>query len=418
MAMPNQPRTDSRSNVRRRTNRLAFALHTPGFPVLWGATLSGQLGGGMQQVLLGWLVLSMTDSSSMVGVLFAVRSAPNLLAGFAAGAITDRHDRRMLMRLTGCGMALVSGLIAWLWWMGHLHIWQLLLCAGLFGLLQAFEATARQAYTCDVVGVSGAVQGLALLSLAQRLGGMLGSVLAGVMLQWWGTGVSFVVMGISYGGGVAALWALRHRGTAAPRVHESMWQNVVAYGQELRTNRLMQSLMLSTAGAELLGFSHQVLLPTLAKDVLHSGATGLGMLTAARFLGGVLGSGLLTALQPARHRGTLLLATLVLFGSGQAALAHAPYFWLAMVCVIFVSMVASATDILHMALLQHSVANEQRGRAMGAWVVGCGAAPVGHVEIGYLAALAGARLALLCNGLALIVLAGVFALCLPRLRRL
>jgi predicted MFS family arabinose efflux permease len=114
----------------------------------------------------------------------------------------------------------------------------------------------------------------------------------------------------------------------------------------------------------------------------------------------------------------LLLATLVLFGSGQAALAHAPYFWLAMVCVIFVSMVASATDILHMALLQHSVANEQRGRAMGAWVVGCGAAPVGHIEIGYLAALAGARLALLCNGLALIVLAGVFALCLPRLRRL
>jgi MFS family permease len=386
--------------------------------VLWGAALSGQVGVGMQQVLLGWLVLVMTDSSSMVGVLFAVRSAPNLLVGFAAGAITDRLDRRLLMRLTVCGMALVSWLIAWLWWMGHLHIWQLLLCAGLFGLLQAFEATARQAYTCDVVGVSGAVQGLALLSLAQCLGRVLGSLLAGATLQWWDTGVSFVVMGMSYGGGMAALWTLRHRGTAAPRVQESMWHNVVAYGQELRRNRLMQSLMLSTAGAELLGFSHGVLLPILAKDVLHSGATGLGMLTAARSLGGVLGSGLLTALQPARHRGALLLATLVLFGSGQVLLAHAPYFWLAVVCVIFVSIMAAATDILHMALLQHSVANEQRGRAMGAWVVGSGAAPVGHLEIGYLAAVAGARLALLCNGLALIVLAGVLALCLPRLRRL
>jgi hypothetical protein len=293
-----------------------------------------------------------------------------------------------------------------------------LLCAGLFGLLQAFEATARQAYTCDVVGVSGAVQGLALLSLAQRLGGVLGSLLAGVTLQWWGTGVSFLVMGMSYGGGVAALWTLRYRGTAAPHVQESMWQNVVAYGQELRTNRLMQSLMLSTAGAELLGFSHQVMLPILARDVLHSGATGLGMLTAARSLGGVLGSGLLTALQPARHRGALLLATLVLFGSGQVMLAQAPHFWLAVACVMFINVMAVATDILHMALLQHSVANEQRGRAMGAWVVGSGIAPVGHLEIGYLAGVAGARLALLCNGLALIVLAGVFALCLPRLRRL
>src|SRR5256885_6849864 len=279
--MPHQPSTDNRSSAELPANRLAFALRTPGFPVLWGAALCGQIGVGMQQVLLGWLVLSMTDSSSMVGALFAVRSAPSLLVGFAAGALTDRLDRRLLMRLTVCGMALVSWLIAWLWWMGHLHIWQLLLCAGLFGLLQAFEATARQAYTCDVVGVSGAVQGLALLSLAQRLGGVLGSILAGATLQWWGTGVSFVVMGMSYGGGVAALWTLRHRGTAAPHVQESMWQNVVAYGQELGSNRVMQSLMLSTAGAELLGFSHPGMLPILAKDVLHRGAPGLGRRTGA-----------------------------------------------------------------------------------------------------------------------------------------
>src|SRR5713101_8756724 len=184
MAIPAQPNTDPTHTGGTHARRLAFTLRTPGFPVLWGAALSSQIGAGMQQVLLGWLVLSMTDSSTMVGVLFAVRSAPNLLVGFAAGAITDRLDRRILMRLTVCGMALVSWLIAWLLWMGHLHIWQLLLCAGLFGLLQAFESTARPAYTCDVVGVSGAVQGMALLSLVQCLGRVLGSILAGVTLQW------------------------------------------------------------------------------------------------------------------------------------------------------------------------------------------------------------------------------------------
>lgn len=400
--------------------RRRLALHTSasGFSILWSATLCGQIGVGMQQVLLGWLILAMTDSSSMVGVLFAVRSAPNLLVGFVAGAMTDRLDRRLLMRLTVWGMALVSWGIAWLWWAGYLHVWQLLLCAGLLGTLQAFEATARQAYTIDVVGVSGAIQGIALLFLAQRLGGVLGSLLAGALLQWWGTGTACLVMGLSYGGGASALWALRHAGTAAPQVQESLWQNIVAYGRELRTNRLLQSLMLSTAGAELLGFSHQVMLPILAKDVLHSGATGLGILTAARFLGGVLGSGILTALGPMRRRGPLLLATLVLFGSGQVALAHAPYFWLAVGCVIVVNIMAAAADILHMALLQHSVANEQRGRAMGAWLVGIGTAPLGHLEVGYLAGLAGAHLALLLNGVGLIALAGVLALCLPRLRRL
>jgi MFS family permease len=401
-----------------RANRLALTLSTPGFRVLWGATLCSQIGAGMQQVLLGWLALALTDSSSMVGVLFAVRSFPNLLVGFAAGAVTDRCDRRILMRVTVCGLALVAWLIAWLVWTEQMALWPLLLCAALFGLLQAFEATARQVYTCDVVGLSGAVQGLALLFIGQRLGGVLGSLLAGATLHWWGTSVAFLIMGLSYGGGAAALCALRQRGTAAPRVKESMWHNVVAYSQELRTNRLMQSLMFSTAGAELLGFSHQVVLPVLAKDVLHSGATGLGILTAARFLGGVVGSGLLTALSPVRYRGALLLATLVCFGAGQVGLAYVPYFWLAVACVMCINIMAAAADILHMALLQYSVANEQRGRAMGAWVVGTGIAPVGHLEIGYLAGIAGARLALLLNGVALMVLAGAFVLCLPRLRRL
>jgi hypothetical protein len=99
-------------------------------------------------------------------------------------------------------------------------------------------------------------------------------------------------------------------------------------------------------------------------------------------------------------------------------LAYAASFWLAVLCVMFINSMAAAVDLFHMALLQHSVANEQRGRAMGAWVVGCGIAPVGHLQLGYLAGVAGAPLALLLNGGALILLAGTFALCLPRLRRL
>lgn len=393
-------------------------LRIPGFALLWGATLCSQLATGMQTVLLGWLVLNMTDSNTMVGLLFAMRSAPNLFVGFVAGALTDRFDRRRLLRLTTLGMVLVSWGMAWLWWVDDLRLWPIMLGTGLLGLFQAFEATARQAYTFDVVGATGAVQGLAMLFLAQRLGGVLGSLLAGQTLEWWGSGASFLAMGLTYGGGAITLWTLRQRGASAPQVRESIWHNVQAYGRELRHNRVMQSLMLSTAGAELFGFSHQVLLPTLAKDILHSGASGLGLLTAARFLGGVLGSGLLTGWQPTQHRGRILLGTLLLFGAGILALAAAPYFWLAVGCVMLVNVMAAATDILHMALLQHSVANEQRGRAMGAWVVGLGTAPFGHLAMGALAGLAGASLALVLNGAALMVLAGVLAVTLPRLRRL
>ncbi len=406
------------SSIKAFSHRFAFALHNPGFPLLWSATLGSQIGTGMQNVLLGWLILSLTNSSSMVGVLFAIRSAPNLLVGFLAGSITDRLDRRLLMRVTTSGMVLAAWLMAWLWWMGALALWQVWLCTALLGLFQAFEATARQAYTVDVVGPSAAVQGLASLFLAQRLGGVLGSLLAGTTLAYWGIGAAFLAMGLTYGGGAIALWGLRQRGAAAPQTQESMWHNVLAYGRELRANRVMQCLMVSTAGAELFGFSHQVLLPTLAKDVLHSGAAGLGILSAGRFLGGVLGSALLTTFQPTHHRGRLLLSTLTLFGVGLVVLAIAPHFWFAVVCVMAINVMAAATDILHMALLQHSVTNTQRGRAMGAWIIGIGTAPLGHLGIGYLAGSAGAALALGLNGAALMVLAGTLTLALPRLRRL
>lgn len=372
----------------------------------------------MQQVLLGWVIFAMTGSGGMVGTVFAMRSAPNLVVGFAAGAITDWLDRRTLMRLAAFVMAIVAMGMAWLAFGDRLQVWHLLLGTGLLGMCQAFEMTARQAYVVDTVSTHGAVQGLALISLAQRLGGVLGSLLAGATLEWWGAGPSFLVMSLCYGTGACVLFALRHRGISAPATREPVRQNVRTYWRALQTNRDMRTLMLSTGAAEVLGFSHQVMLPILAKDVLHVSAAGLGILTASRFLGGMLGVGLLTALGEIQRRGMLLLVVLSLFGAGVVLLSQAPHFWLAIVCVMFISVMASATDILHHTLLQFSVANEQRGRAMGSWIVGTGTAPIGHLEIGHLASLTTARLALLVNGIALLLLPLAIAVLLPRLRRM
>jgi hypothetical protein len=114
----------------------------------------------------------------------------------------------------------------------------------------------------------------------------------------------------------------------------------------------------------------------------------------------------------------MLLAVLALFGAGQVLLAYAPTFWFAAACVIFTNFMVASTDVLHQTLLQFSVANEQRGRAMGSWIIGTGRGPVGHLEVGSLASLTSAHLALLVNGLALMMLTLGMAVCIPRLWRL
>jgi MFS family permease len=155
--------------------------------VLLLATMIYHLGLGMQQVILGWVVVALTDSEVMVGTVFAVRSAPNLVVGLAAGTLTDRYDRRALMRLAAFGMAGVALVMAWLASAEQLRVWHLFLATGALGMWGALEMTARQAYVVDTVGVHRTVQGIALIALAQRFGGVLGALAAGATLAWWGT---------------------------------------------------------------------------------------------------------------------------------------------------------------------------------------------------------------------------------------
>jgi MFS family permease len=404
-------------------NRLLAAMRYSDFRVLWVSTVLNQLGHGMQPVLLGWLVLDLTGSGGMVGAVFAARSLPNLIVGLAAGSVTDRLDRRRLLRLSTAGMALAGTAIGVLLLTDLLTVWELMVFAFVLGAMHAFETTSRQVYAYDIVGSTGAVNGIALLSLAQRAGGVLGALLAGGLLQWWGPGPAFLLMAVgSAGAALVQLW-LRQPGASAPRVRESLAENVVSYWRALRTNRTMLSLMVSTAAAEMLGFSHQVLLPILARDLLDEGevvgeAVGLGVLTACRNVGGAIGVLALGRFGAVRRQGVLLLSVVVLFGLSQVLLAQSPTFTLALLAVTLVNIVASATDVLHQALLQQTVSNEQRGRAMGSWVVGIGTAPVGHLEAGYLADLTSPRITLLVNGLALAAVGLAMWVVLPRLRRL
>jgi hypothetical protein len=176
-----------------------------------------------------------------------------------------------------------------------------------------------------------------------------------------------------------------------------------------------------TAGAEVLGFSHQAILPSLARDVLHTGPEGLGALNAARSVGGILGLLAASARRPVHGGGPLFLAVLLAFGAGLIGLGLAPYFVGLVgvfVVLVVVNGVGALADLLAQSLLQLSVPGHLRGRAGGAWVVAIGLAPLGQLQIGALASLLGVSIALGASGLALVLLASATALLFPRMRRL
>jgi MFS family permease len=371
-----------------------------------------------ETVVLGWLTLELTDSPLMVGAALGMRMLPLFFVGVPAGALADRFPRRHLLMLTGLGQAGTTAALGIVVLAGSVTLAHVMLLTLTAGVLRGIEHAARQSYTHDVVGPAALVNGLAVLGVAMRAGWLVGSLAVGALIAQLGSGAAYLAVSLGFLGGALALMPAavppRSRATVPPSLWRSATEFLVAVGRD----RTLLVLMMLTAGAEILGFAHQALLPSLARDVLHTGPEGLGALSAARSVGGILG--LAAASTVGAAGGARFVSVLLAFGAGLVALGAAPHvvgFAGVLVVLTLVNAAGALADLLAQSLLQLSVPSELRGRAGGAWVVAIGLAPLGQLQIGALASLFGVSIALGTSGVALAILAGGTALLFPRVRR-
>jgi MFS family permease len=370
-------------------------------------------------VVLGWLTLELTNSPFMVGAVMGMRALPLFFVGVPAGALADQFSRHRLLILTSVGQAITTATIGTFALLGAVSVAHLMVLTMAAGVFRGIEHAARQSYAHDVVGPAALMDGLAVLGVAMRAGWLLGSLGIGAVLAQFGSGVAYFAVAFGFLGGALALLPA----TAPPRARSatagSLWRSVLDFFIAVRRDRTLLVLMMLTAGAEILGFAHQALLPSLARDVLHTGPEGLGALNAARAVGGILGLAA-ASIRGAGAGGAQFLAVLVTFGVSLIVLGAAPHL-VGIVGVLVVLTVVNAAgalaDLLAQSLLQLSVPHDLRGRAGGAWVVAIGLAPLGQFQIGALASLFGVSVALGTSGLALVILASATGLLFPRVKR-
>jgi MFS family permease len=396
-------------------------LRVQSFRYLGLATILNSVGMMGETVVLGWLTLELTNSPFLVGVAMGVRSIPLFFIGMPAGVLADRLPRKRLMLMTGLGQALTTTTLGALTVLGLVSLTTVLTLTFLAGMIRGIEQAARQSYAHDVIGAAELVNGLAVLGVAMRIGWLVGSLVAGGVIAHFGSGMAYLAVAGGYLAGTLALLPASAKQEAKQRVSGSLWRGVVDFVSDVGKDRTLLVLMLLTSGAEILGFSHQTLLPSLARDILRVGPEGLGAMNAARSIGGIVALVVLSMRPIERGGGVLLLSVLVSFGGSLIVLGMAPHFvgFTGVVIVLILANSAGAlTDLLGQSLMQLSVPAHLRGRAGGAWVVAIGLAPLGQLQIGALASLFGVSLALGASGLALVALASGAAMLFPRVRHL
>jgi len=371
-----------------------------------------------ESLVLGWLVLELSGSPFMVGVAFGLRMAPLFFLGIPAGAIADKVDRRHLIKLMNLVMAATTAGLGVLVLLGVAELWHILVLTFVAGGLRALYQTARQTFAYDIVGPAGAVNGLALVTLGMWVGGLVGSLATGSLVARLGTDIAYIALAGGYVLAAVTLLPVRPQRRATPQTRNPVLQNLKEYFIEVRGNPALAMLVTFTSAVEVLGWSYQVLLPSLARDVLKVGAEGLGIMNAFRSVGGIVGIVVLSAIGEVRRKGLLFLSVVFLFGGFVVLLAFVSNFYLALAVLVLMNSMAVVSDILSQSMMQLMVPDALRGRAMGSWILAVGTGPVGHLQIGAIASAIGTTLALTINGSGLVVLSLIATVFSPRLRRL
>ena len=388
-----------------------------------------------EHIVLGWLMLELTDSAFMVGAVLGIRMAPAFFLGAVAGALADIVDRRIVMILINGPLAATAATAGALYHFGLLEAWHLFVLAAAGGCMPPLKMTLQQSYVSELVGSANLLNGIALLNIGTRGGGLLGSFLLGFVMEHFGAGYAYFTMAFAYlvtAGILAFTRGTRDRAGADGRVERprgtgvaglagvvgEVLGNIARLVAELRRNRLLLTLAATTMIIEFTGFSHFSLYPSLARDALDVGAQELGLMNSARALGGVLAVIAVAAVGARHRRGLSYMFTILAFGLGVVLLAFIGNFWIALAVIAVVSGMASLLDVYSQSMMLTIVPLELRGRAAGAWVVATGTGPLGSLQIGALATSTTIAFALGANGAVLVVLAVLGFAVLPTLRRL
>ena len=265
------------------------ALANRDFRLFWLGQLVSLIGTWMQSVGQAWLVLQLTSSAFLLGLLTALQFTPMLCFAIFAGAFADRLPKRRLLLTTQSLLGVQALTLSILVWTGHVRYWHVAILATLLGAVNTVDMPARQSFVADMVGREALMNAVALNSSVFNAARVVGPAVAGLLVARWGVATAFLVNAISF---VAVIFALllvrtegRPRERAPSRVRDDIREGIV---YALRTPRIAFVLAMLFP-VSLFVFNFNVLVPLLARDVLHEGAHGFGVLMAA------LGAGSLTA---------------------------------------------------------------------------------------------------------------------------
>jgi MFS family permease len=404
-----------------RTTRLsvtdmARALKHRNFQLFFSGQLISLIGTWMDNVAEGWLVYRLTGSSLLLGVATFAGQIPVFLLAPLGGMIADRWDRRKVVIATQAASMILASILAALTLMRIVKVWEVIVLAGLLGVVNAVDIPTRQAFLVEMVGRDDLMNAIALNSSMFNAARVVGPSIAGILVAWKGEGWCFLLNAISYIAVIAGLLAMKVERRSIAHVASPL--DHIAEGFRFAWDAApIRAILLLVALVSLVATPYAVLMPIFAAKILHGNARTLGILMGASGLGAMTGALLLAARSDVRGLGRWVAISGVGFGAALICFSFSPWFRLSAVLLVPVGFCAMVLLGSANTLIQSMVPDRLRGRTMAIYsMMFMGMVPVGALLSGALADRVGAPWTVSIGGIGAIIGGILFGRHLPKLR--
>jgi MFS family permease len=387
--------------------------HQPFLFYFWARSFS-EFSQQIATVAVGWQVYALTNSAFALGMVGLVQFIPSALLVFAAGHAADRYDRKRVVQLCQIVEGLTAAFLAWGNFAGWLNVTEIFAALAVFGTGTAFESPAQAALLPGVTPEGMFLKGTALSSAGFQIAVISGPALGG-LLYAAAPGVPYAVMAVFWllaGMLSGAIRLDRPVDTKEPPTLADVFAGV---GFVRRSPAILGTISLDLFAVLLGGAT--ALMPIYARDILHTGPWGLGVLRAAPALGALLMSAVLAHHAINRRAGMRMFQAVIIFGLATVVFALSHLIWLSLLALVILGAADMVSVVIRVSLVQLGTPDAMRGRVGAVNYLFVNASnQLGQFESGITAALFGAMPAAVLGGLGTIAVAFLWMKLFPTLR--
>jgi len=356
-----------------------------------GALISN-VGAWMQSTALSWTVLTVLteNDATAVGINMALQFGPQLLLVPVSGLIADKYDRRKVLLVTQSAMGVLALILGVVVTTGLVELWHVQLFALAFGIVQAFDMPARQAFVSELVGQGDIANAVALNSASFHGARLIGPAVAGVLIALVAPGPVFLINAVTFIAMIVALLRIRTSELQpSPRGAKGFGDIV----QGFRYVRKRGDLLIVFVMAFILGtfgLNFPIYISTMTSVEYRADASTFGILSSAMAIGSVTGA--LLAARSERPRWTYIIGGIGSFVLACVFAALAPSIWVFGIALAVAGFTAQLFMTNANSMVQLTSAPEVRGRVMALYgAVFMGGTPIGAPIVGWVADLFGPR---------------------------